>query len=375
MLTKYIRPCPAKAGHVAYTKPFHTIKKEKKEAMKISLVKILIIVSLFSCGTNKDKIQKVWIGKYEVQHSDSKGERINETPLRQIIQFNKDSFIIKRYPINLYIEGTSERISQAYKIQENQILTSKDTFNIQNVFSDSLIISFDSGYTKRIVYEELERYNQAERADELMEFLTSNTFTTQEDTIKMEFRKNRKYVSPSFNFGAGSNQFWMIDTFEDELFLVFDGFLGAVIQITNFNSNQIRGKVYYKDNIEITWNKFENEVGFNGSQLIGEWEKIQELMPPPPVEDEEEYYNKEILKIGENKITRYEGFRKDTVNWEFNRGKNIIIFPNYDRARSRLGKQWNIMSIEKDTLTLKRRVKSIGNWNSNITTDKFKRKK
>lgn len=343
--------------------------------MKISLVKILIIVLLFSCGTNEDKIQKTWVGKYEVQHSDSKGERISETPLRQIIQFNKDSFIIKRYPINLYLEGIGERISQAYKIQENQILTSKDTFNIQNVFSDSLIISFDSSHTKRIIYEELERYNQAERANELIEFLTSNTFTTQEDTIIIEFRNNRKYVSPSFNFGAGGNQFWMIDTFEDELFLVFDGFLGAVIQITNFNSNQIRGKIYYKDNIEIIWNKFENEIEFNNSQLIGEWEKIQEPMPPPPIEDEKEYYNKEFLRIADNKITRYEGFRKDTVDWEFNRGKNIIIFPNYDRARSRLGKQWNIMSIENDTLTLKRRVKSSGNWNSNVTTDKFKRKK
>jgi hypothetical protein len=326
--------------------------------MKISPVKTLIILLLFSCGTNGDKIQKIWISKYEVHHSDSEKEEISEKKLRQIIRFDKDSLTIKRYPINLYLEGIGESVSQAYKIQKNQILTSKDTINIQNIFSDSLIFSLDSDCTKRIVYEELDRYSQGGRANELVEFLTSNTFATQEDTVVVEFRKNRKYVSPSFNFGSGSNQFWTIDTFEDELFLVFDGFFGGVIQIVDFTPDQIVGKIYYKENVEIIWNKLEDEIGFEESQIIGEWERIENPIPPPLIDDKEEYFEKELLSISKERILRYEGFRADTLSWELNRGKNIIILNNDYEVERRIGRQWIIISIEKDTLTLNRKVKS-----------------
>lgn len=342
--------------------------------MKISSFITLIIILLFSCGTDEYKIQKAWIGKYEVQYSGAQGEQISKTALRQIIQFDQDSLVIKRFPFNFFNGESSKRTSQAYKILDNQILTAQDTFNIQNVFSDGLIISFDSEYTKRIVYEELVRYNQAERANELIDFLISNTFTTQKDTTIMEFRKNWSYVSPSFNFGAGSNQSWMIDTFENELFLVFDGSYGAAIQIKDFNNNQVVGKIYYKDNIEVIWNKFENEKGFEISQIIGEWERIQEPMPQPPIGDGKKYYDKEFLRITRNEIIRYEGFRRDSISWEFNRGKNIIILPDYDTVRNRLGRQWNIKSIESDTLTLERKGRLVGTRNSNIEMSKFKRK-
>lgn len=342
--------------------------------MKISLYKTLIIFLLFSCGTNNDEIQKTWIGKYEVQHSDTEGERINQTPLKHIIQIQEDSFIIKRFPIDFFDNESSIRISQEYKIIENKILTSTDTFTIQNIFSDSLIISFKTGYTKRTIYEELERYNQAERADELFELLTSNTFTIMEDTIIIEFQKNGKYVSPNFNYGRPGNRLWIIDTFENELFLVFNGISGVVIQIENFNSNQVRGKIYYKNNIEVIWNKLENEIGFKISQLLGEWEKIQEPIPPF-LTNEKEHYDKETLKVAKNNLIRYEGFKKDTFNWEFNRGKNIILFTDFDSVKKGIGNHWNINSIENDTLTLERKGSFFGGWGANVDLSRFIRKK
>lgn len=342
--------------------------------MKINLIQILILLSFFSCETKKDKIQKTWIGKYEVFHSGSEDEWISETALRKIIEFDKDSLLIKPFHFN-FIDDDNEQISMAYEIVGNQILTIQDTFNIQNIFTDSLIISFDSRHSKRIIYEELIRYNQADREKELLELLTSNTFTTQEDSIIIEFRENGKFVSRSFNFGEGSNQFWMIDKFENELFLVFDGFLGAAIQIQDFNSKKILGKIYYKENIDVIWNKLENEIGFEISEIMGEWEQTETSTLPPPIDNDEEYFEKELLKISKDKILKYEGFRIDTLNWELNRGKSIMIFNLDFSVKRRIGKQWNIMSIENDTLTLERKRRRIGELNSNIITSKFKRKK
>ena len=342
--------------------------------MKINLVLILILISFLSCETNKTKIQKTWIGKYEVYHSDSKGERISETALRKILKFEDDSLIIKSFHFN-FIDDNNEQVSEPYQIKDNQIITPKDTSRIQNVFADSLIISINSSYSKRVVFEELIRYNQAKREKELIELLTSNTFTTQEDTITIEFRKNGKYVSRSFNFGAGSNQFWMTDKFENELFLVFDGFFGAVVQIQDFTSNQIIGKIYYKDNVDITWNKLDDEIGFEMSQIVGEWEQIENPSLPPPIDNEDEYYEKELLTISENEIINYHGFRKDSLSWELNRGKNIIILNNKNVVERRIGKQWNIISIENDILTLERKKRLISESYSKKRKEKFKRKK
>jgi hypothetical protein len=158
------------------------------------------------------------------------------------------------------------------------------------------------------------------------------------------------------------------------LFLVFDGFFGGVIQIVDFTPDQIVGKIYYKENVEIIWNKLEDEIGFEESQIIGEWERIENPIPPPLIDDKEEYFEKELLSISKERILRYEGFRADTLSWELNRGKNIIILNNDYEVERRIGRQWIIISIEKDTLTLNRKVKSFYDWSSNVSTDKFKRK-
>ena len=126
--------------------------------MKTSLVKILIIFSFLSCEINKDKIKKTWVGKYRVSHSNSEGKGISEIGLRNIIKFDNDSLLIKNFQLSL-IDDNKEQVSLQYELVKNQILTSKDTFNIQNIFTDSLIISLNQGNSKKIVYEELSRYN------------------------------------------------------------------------------------------------------------------------------------------------------------------------------------------------------------------------
>lgn len=342
--------------------------------LKTSSLFIVISLSILSCQSSNNKIQKTWISKYDVFYSESEGEMIGEFALRKIIQFRQDSILIKQFNFNCFEEEEGTKLMH-YKRKDNLIFMDKDTFNLIGIYPDSLIMSLQSNYPERIIYEKLDRYEQAKRENELIKLLTTHTFTTQNDTIKIEFRKNGTYVSPSFNFGEGSNQCWMIDKFEDELFIVFDGFLGAAVQIKSFNDHQIIGKIYYIENIEVTWNKIDPEVGYELSDLIGNWEKLEipPLPPPPPVGDDIIYYEKEVLKISEHQIMNFEGYRKDTLDWEFNREKNIMILNSDLKVRFRVGKQFNIKSLENDTLILEERNRRIAGSYAKTQISKFKK--
>jgi hypothetical protein len=272
-----------------------------------------------------------------------------------------------------FLTDDNEEISISYLIRENKILLEDDSLLIQTIFEDSLVFSSNLDYPRKVVYEKLQRYNQADEEQELFDFITSNIFSIQEDTVQIEFRNNGKYVSDNFKVGVGSNQFWMIDKFESELFLVLDGFWGAAFHIENFNSERIVSKIYWTENKEIIFNKVNQESGFYISEIIGEWEKEENPIPSPPVENVKQFYNEEFLKISESEILRFEGFQRDTFKWELNRGKNIILL---EGNRNKWNpKQWNILSIEDEFLTLKRERRFRNTSGERIEIMKFKRKK
>jgi hypothetical protein len=345
---------------------------KRKKAMKLHLVKILLVLIIGGCITNKEKIKKTWIGKYEIQNTGTENERIMHSGIRRILKFDDKKLITKNFHFDFLTDDNNE-VSKSFQIVENQIILKEDTLSIKDISNDSLVFFSNSEYPSKVVYEKLPNHNQVKREKDFFDFITSNSFLIQEDTVKIEFSPNGKYVSDNFKVGVGSNQFWMIDKFENELFLVLDGFWGAVFHIERFDSKRIVSKIYWKENKEIIFNKIDKETGFNISEIIGEWEQQGNLIPPPPVENEEEFYNDETLKISESEIIKFEGFQRDTFTWELNRGKDIIILEGNKNIWN--PKQWNILSIEDDILTLKRKRRFKNLSGNIIETMKFKRKK
>ena len=340
--------------------------------MKLHFVKILLIFIICGCGTsNKEKIQKTWIGKYNVLNVGTKNERLGHNGVRSILKFEEEQLTTKRFHDD-FITDSNEEVSKSYKIKDKKILLEDDSMLIQTIFEDSLVFFSDS---YKVVYEKLQRYNQGQREKELFDFITSNTFSIQEDTVQIEFRKDGTYVSDNFKVGVGSNQLWMLDKFEDELFLVLDGFWGGAFHIENLDAEKIVSKFYWRENKEIIFKRVNEEIGFEVSQIVGEWERDEDPMPPLPVlPTERKYYNKEFLKISQGEILRFKGYRRDTFQWELNRGRDIMILDG-NRRKYWNPKQWNIFSIENDTLILEREARINLPSGSGIEVVKFNRNK
>jgi len=320
--------------------------------MKIQFIIILMLSLVCLCCTSDNKtIQKTWIGKYVTYDAETKNESID--PIRTILKFEQEHLIKKDFHFD-FITDHNEEMSEPYKIKANQILLGDDSLLIQSISNDSLVFFSYLDSTEKIVYEQLPKHNQAHREQELFDFLTSNSFLAQVNT-RIEFMNNGRYILDDLNAGGGANQFWRIDKFESELFLVYDGPWGTVFHIKNFDNKKIATEIYWKENKEFIFNTIKRESDFDLSNISGEWSRV-ESPPPPPLpplfNTTKKFYTEEFLKISDSEILRFDGFKRDTFKWEINREKDIIILKGhrnkwYDR-------QWNILSIEDDTLILRR---------------------
>jgi hypothetical protein len=338
---------------------------------------IIILLFISGCNSKKDELQQNWIGKYSVHHADTEDESIS-SGLRSIFKFEKDSVRIKNFYFD-FLTDTNDVHSIKYYINKDLILLieegKKDTFNYE-LSKGSLSLNYSDSYARRSVFEKMPEYDLANKESEFYELLVSSSFEIF-DSVRVEFRDNSRLIIPNFDFSFGDNQFWMIDKYEGELFLVVDGFFGFVLQVSKINTDSFKGIIYGNQNKEIVFKKLSNEAKFKIEELNGEWvEFIDEnisLPPRPPIFDEErDFFEREQLYFGDSIIIKKKFFRIDTIKWETNREQDLILLPELDLPIRK--KKWKIISLDDKKLTIDR-IPRIRNMNGNQIERKiFERK-
>lgn len=313
------------------------------------LIMFLICCFTIGCNTNENTIEKTWIGKYIGYYSDSTDYN---RPLNIILEFKKDSLKINDFEFRFGAAKPDDYFG-LYKLDNKKLITTVDTIQIDTLVSDSLIFVEYHGEKMKKVFVPLSTYNQANREAEFLEFLTSNTFTNRKSE-QIEFRSDRKYFERNLKYNK-PNKYWTTYIHQNELFLLFES--SVATQIIDFDSTQIKGKFHHHKDKDVLFKKINSVSEFNTSQITGNWQRIMDARPDPPIMGGE-FYQKEILKITPDTILRFEGHRRDTITWQFNRDQNSIILNSDYKVKERLGDHWNIVSIEKNILTLERRIES-----------------
>lgn len=343
--------------------------------MKRILQFIGILIFMIGCNSEGDELQNLWIGKYIVHDPNTENESFSNAP-RNIFKFDKDSLKVKRFYSD-FSTDTNDINGVEYQLKDEMILLKTegkfDTFNIE-ISLDSLAIIYDLDYPRKIVYSRLSKYNLANRESEFQKLLLSSSYNIF-DSVRIEFQDNASLIIPNFDFNVGDDQLWMIDKYKEELFLVVDGFFGFVLHIKEINTEGFVGIIYGKVNKEIEFKKADQETKFEINELIGEWIefKPKNLLPPPPIFNEEkEFYEKEQLLITDSTIQRSHFFKVETIKWNSNREKDLILLPEFDFQTKR--KKWKIVLLTDKELILDRILKKNYNKVSSIERTKFVRK-
>lgn len=345
--------------------------------MKRILQIIGILIFLNGCNSRENGVQQNWIGKYSVHHANTKDESISNGQ-RSIFKFEKDRLTVKKFYFD-FISDTNDIYTTKYNLDNNSILVSnegkRDTFKFE-LSDDSLSLSYFNYYERKSVFEKLPEYRLAYKESELYDFLISSSFVML-DSIRVEFRDNGRLIIPNFDFSLGDNQFWMIDKFEEELFLVVDGLFGFVLQLSEINTDNFKGTIYGNQNKVIVFNKKPDETKFEIEDIIGDWVEFRDENipppPPPPIFDEErKFFEKEELSFNENTIIKRSFFRIDTIKWETNREQDLILLPELDMPIRK--RKWKIVSLNDRKLIIDR-IPRIRNMHSTQIERKiFKRK-
>lgn len=318
----------------------------------LQIIGILIFIT--GCNSKQTELQRLWIGKYSVHHPNTENESISNGQ-RSIFRFESDSLRIKNFYFDFLTDENKIDVV-GYQIKEGMILLNEgnkvDTLQYE-ISIDGLSLNYDRENFRKSVYENLSEYHLANRESMFFEFLISSSFEIL-DSVRVEFRDDASIIIPNFDFHLGDNQLWMIDRYEEELFLVIDGFFGFVLHVTEIKSDGFRGIVYGKTNREIVFKKLPPETRFKINNLIGEWIELKdEYTSPPPIFNEEtEYFEREQLLITNSTIQKSSFFRVDTMKWEINREQDLIIIPDLNLAKGK--KYWKIISLSEVELIIER---------------------
>jgi hypothetical protein len=197
-------------------------------------------------------------------------------------------------------------------------------------------------------YKKLEQYNQAKFKKELKKLLAEykynvKIFHDESKNIEMDFLEQGVFVTQNLKRQFSINQFWEIDIYKNELFLVFDS--GTVFQIKNINNNEIVAVLCNKTSDFVLFSKVIVSSKFNPLLLNGTWTEVKvidkDAPQPPPMP--EGYRTEEILVIESEFITRKYENKEVKLKWLTNKSSDRILFlEKWDNSNEC---QWKIKKI------------------------------
>lgn len=323
----------------------------------------IIIISFILFGCKKLELEApseskpVWIATHNYQNGDSS---LSDNLPRQIYFFEKDSLIHKKFYFQFIGEDNEEK-QYAYEMNGDELIIFREDGN------DTLQYSIQENTMKmndkdsKVINQRLPKYNQAAKAAQLSKFLLTTSFEIIEKKINIEFREDIRFVKNPLEPTFSDLQLWMLDSFQNELFLVIDE-NGFLLHITAINDNGFEGIQYGKENKVFHFQARSNNTVFEKEKLIGKWERYYDSehkfnIPPTLPKSHPEYlkyYEKEQLIINDSTLLWYNGFRRDTVDWSMNRQQETIFFSGWKYSWSVNTRQWDVQVLNENELVVKR---------------------
>ena len=338
---------------------------------------IIVVALLFlGCDSKETELQKTWIGKYRIYDSKEEGKSIVKGPKR-IFDFENDTVRFKNLFFD-FLTDTNKTNSLKYNLSEDWLIVygeNKVDSTYCKISKDSLVLKYNQEEYEESVFWKLEKYRLAQNKDDFYNYLVSSSFEVF-DSIRVEFCENSSMIVSDFNFRMGYNQYWRIEKFKDELFLLTDGLSGFALHLMEFNQSGFTGIIHGRENKQVEFKKLPKDKIFQIENLLGEWEEYRgENMPPPPPppppHKNKVFFEKEFLSITDSTIQQHNFYRIDTLEWQSNRENDLIVFPE-----SRLPlkeRHWKIKLLNKNELVIERKSNRMNHLGNQMETIKFKK--
>lgn len=333
---------------------------------------IIISISLAFLGCKKSELEEVWIAKYHQSGRDSS----LTNGIRQIYFFEKDSVTVKEF-YRQFSGDTNESNKYAYEWKDEKLIIFNEGQNdTTRCFVGQDTLSKVYFNQSKYVYEKLRQYHQAKKSADFYDFLIHSSFEMIEDSLRIEFKNDSRFIKNRIDFPYGSNQFWMLDSFQNELFLVIDCSVNCqktFLHIMEFDENGFKGMTYGVKNKAFIFKRLPKQKIFNSQDLVGNWERYYEpnyefLTPPPPLPKSNPYYKKwyqkEQLMIDDKVLIQAYKNRTDTIIWSMNREQDLMLFED-SRRYSEDENIWKIIALNENELILERINRRNRLWNLN----------
>lgn len=321
--------------------------------MKLKFLLILFISNL----TIKSfcQIRSTWIGKY---HTAIENGKTDKFPLQKVIKFDKNELIEYYFNKDFLFSESKVDTSNIQFYESNIIVKQKNKIDTLEFRIDhGNLVLIDKTNDNLMVYEQLSRYEQSKNIFEFNKFINNNIFKIRGEESTVEFDVNHNLTLSNLDLYWGDNQYWILEEFENELFLIIDGYFGTVFHIKKYNSNDgFEGIIYAPENISYKLIKINSKEKYDTQYLIGKWERNSEMYPPPPFgsrADSLRYINKEILIFNDSMMINKHGFIVQSSKWKTNLSKELLLFPDLSKDVKR--RQWNIKILTNNKLTIERK--------------------
>jgi hypothetical protein len=320
---------------------------------------IILTLNIIGCKQSDNILKGDWVIKYYSYSLD--GEEKYHYP-KIILSFDSDSVVINRF-IFEFEESEVDKITAKYVKEKNIVVIflkeGNDTLEVLSLTNKEFIFIGKDSQPSKYVCEKLKRFKQGKNKDKLLNQLKNTVYKDDLQSIDsswIEFRENYIFYNSELLSYLTSNQFWDIQTFEGELFLILDGLNDVNIHIRTVNNNNIEGIVYKKENLDLKYTKIGIKPYFDTNKLEGEWEEIEQKEVPPPDWNRwsKKFYSQENLQFTKEKVIWSKFFKSDTTIWSTNTLQNQIIFPEMWDSYKHKHRKWIIESLSENRLTVRR---------------------
>lgn len=339
--------------------------------MKRILQVIGVLTILYGCNSEGSELRETWIAKYAIDEVGTKNEYLNDR-VNAILKFEKDSIRIKNFDLAI-LTNTNEFSDLSYELGSKEICTldknnARDTFSYELSY-DTLTLNYHKITSSTFIFEKLPKYNLGHLANEFQKQLISSSFIIF-DSIRLEFKVDGKIIASDFDFRLGDKERWLVDTFDGELFLLIDGYPGAVFQISEIDTASFKGILYGLKNDERIFAALENSQKFNLEDLYGKWLEREYIGIPlldTSISDATKpYYKREELHFGDSILDMKHEYRTRSEVWEINREHDLIVFPYKGLLFE--PSNWRIETLSKNKLIIERVKKD--NFSSKKTIER-----
>jgi hypothetical protein len=340
--------------------------------MKKTRLLILLICLVWIGCESSDKVSGVYIFKYGTTEAQD-NESLHKYTLSSLMCFNEDSIEFVRYEMDKTLINSQNETS--YYEQEDSIIRiyyngGQEILRINFRSTDSLIL-LNRNEDKSVLIP-LPRYRQKGKELNIRKDFQKYGFKWNSKDDVIEFDSTGYFYWSQFSPSNFFSKRWELKSYENELFLLYNGYFTDLIHIQDYKDGVITGVMYSDKDKVVMLNPVVVKPTYDSEELIGEWKEIlDEDIPPPPISDFDNFQLNEILNFKEQLLIRRKYNDSDTLKWFSTQFNNKIVVSG---RIGRLGNQWNVVRLENDELTIQRYNDRTRREQMPRETIKFKRK-